>query len=51
MSIDYTREDLEKLSEEDLDEIVHDLKGKEAARINNCGKEHQISWILGEQPL
>ncbi len=43
-----TREELEKLSEEDLDELVHDLKGQEAAAINNQGKEAQISYILGD---
>ncbi len=43
-----TREELEKLSEEDLDDLVHDLKGQEAAAINNQGKETQISYILGD---
>lgn len=43
-----TREELEALGEEDLDEMVHDLKGEEAAAINNAGKEVQIAFILGE---
>lgn len=43
-----TREELEKLSEEALDEMVHDLKGEEAAAINNGGKDAQIAYILGE---
>ena len=33
-----TREELEQLSDEDLDEMVHDLKAAEAAEINNPGK-------------
>jgi hypothetical protein len=33
--------------EEDLDEIVHDLKGAEAAEINNGGREAQIRFIDG----
>jgi hypothetical protein len=32
----------------ELDEIVHDLKGEEAAAINNAGKEAQIAYILQE---
>jgi len=43
-----TRKELEKLSEEELDEMVHDLKSKEAAEINNGGKDAQINYILGE---
>jgi ribosomal protein L29 len=45
--MDYTREQLEQMSEEELDEIVHDLKSEEAAEINNQGKEAQIEYILG----
>ncbi len=44
--MDYTRERLEQMSEEELDEIVHDLKGEEAAEINNRGKDAQIVYIL-----
>ena len=42
------REELEAMNEEQLDEIVHDLKGEEAAAINNQGKEAQIAYILRE---
>lgn len=42
------REELEKLSEEDLDEMVHALKGQEAADINNAGRDAQIAYIIGE---
>lgn len=45
--MDYTREQLEAMTEEELDEIVHDLKSEEAAEINNQGKEGQIEYILG----
>jgi hypothetical protein len=44
--MDYTREQLEVMTEEELDEIVHDLKGGEAAEINNRGKDAQIEFIL-----
>jgi Glu-tRNA(Gln) amidotransferase subunit E-like FAD-binding protein len=44
--MDYTREQLEAMTEEELDEIVHDLKSEEAAEINNRGKEAQIQYIL-----
>jgi hypothetical protein len=44
-----TREELMVLSEEDLDELVHDLKGEEAAAINNRGREAQVAYILGEE--
>lgn len=43
-----TREELLAMSEEDLDELVHDLKGEEAAAINSQGKDAQIAYILGE---
>lgn len=43
-----TREELQAMSEEDLDELVHDLKGEEAAAINNQGKDAPIAYILGE---
>ncbi len=45
--MDYTREQLDGMTEEELDEIVHDLKAEEAAEINNQGKEAQIEYILG----
>lgn len=44
--MDYTRERLEQMTEEELDEIVHDLKAGEAAEINNQGKDAQIEYIL-----
>jgi len=44
--MDYSREQLEAMTEEELDEIVHDLKAEEAAEINNQGKEAQIDYIL-----
>jgi hypothetical protein len=43
-----TREELEIMDEGELDEMVHDLKGKEAADINNSGRDCQIAYILGE---
>lgn len=43
-----TRKELLAMSEEDLDELVHDLKGEEAADINNQGRDAQIAYILGE---
>jgi hypothetical protein len=45
--MDYTREQLGVMTEEELDEIVHDLKSEEAAEINNRGKDAQIEYILG----
>ena len=44
-----TEEELEEMSIEDLDELVHDLKAEEASVINNAGREAQIEYILGEQ--
>ena len=41
------REDLEKMDVEDLDELVHEAKGAEAAEINNGGKDAQIDFLLG----
>lgn len=38
---------LELLGEEELDEMVHDLKGEEAAEINNGGRDAQIKYLLG----
>lgn len=46
MSLTGNKEDLLALSEEELDELVHDLKGQEAAEINNQGKEAQVDYIL-----
>ena len=44
--MDYVREQLEGMTEEELDEIVHNLKAEEAAEINNQGKDAQIEYIL-----
>lgn len=41
-----TREILEAKSTEDLDEAVHDMKGEEAAAINNSGREEQIQYLI-----
>ena len=41
------QQELEQYSWDDLCEIVHDMKGEEAASINNAGKEEQIDYILG----
>jgi hypothetical protein len=43
-----TMEELMGMSEEDLDELVHALKGEEAAAINNQGRDAQVDYILGE---
>jgi hypothetical protein len=45
--MDYTRKQLEVMTEEELDEIVHYLKAEEAAEINNRGKAAQIEYIMG----
>ncbi len=34
------------ITEEDLDELVHDFKAEEAAEINNAGLEAQLKYIL-----
>lgn len=34
------------ITEEDLDELVHELKSEEAAEINNRGLEAQLEYIL-----
>ena len=36
------------MTEEELDDLVHDSKAEEAAEINNQGKDAQISYLLGE---
>ncbi len=43
-----TKEELEEMRADDLDELVHDLKAEEASVINNAGREAQIEYILGE---
>ncbi len=44
----YTKEQLEKMSTEERDDLVHDLKDNEATDINNGGKDVQIEYILKE---
>lgn len=42
------------LSEEDLDELVHELKSQEASGINNGGRDEQVAYllhVLGEKEL
>jgi len=34
------------ITEEDLDEVVHEFKAEEAAEINNAGLEAQLEYIL-----
>lgn len=34
------------LSEEDLDELVHEAKSQEASEINNEGREAQIAFLI-----
>ena len=40
-----TCEELLALTEEELDELVHDSKGAEAAAINNAGREAQLEYL------
>ena len=42
------REELEKMNDEELDELVYDIKAQEAATINNAGKEAQIDYLLSD---
>lgn len=35
-----------RLLESDLDELVHELKAREAADVNNSGLEKQIGYII-----
>ena len=44
-----TRKELEEMTTEQLDELVHEEKAQEAATVNNGGKEAQISFLLGEE--
>jgi hypothetical protein len=48
MSGEYTREQLEMMDELELDEIVIELKCREASEINNGGPDGQIRYILGQ---
>ncbi len=40
------RDELDEMSEEELDELVHAYKDEEAACINNQGKDAQIDYLL-----
>jgi len=40
--------ELAEMSEEELDDVVHELKSLEAAQINNDGRDAQLAYI-GEQ--
>jgi hypothetical protein len=40
------KKELEKMDDDELDELIHDIKSAEAAEINNQGREAQISYIL-----
>ncbi len=46
-----TRDELEQMSQEDLDEAVHEAKAEEAAEINNNGRSAQILYLLGEDRI
>ncbi len=37
--------ELEEMGEEELDDVVHELKALEAAQINNAGRDAQIVYI------
>lgn len=37
------------LSQDELDEMVHDLKGQEASEMNNQGRDAQLAYIAGSQ--
>ena len=42
------RAELEKLTQEELDEAVRDAKADEASEINQEGRDAQIDYLLGE---
>ena len=44
-----TRKELETLSEEELDDLVYEAKGDEAATINNNGKDAQLDYLVGPE--
>ena len=45
------KQSYETYTDEQLDEIVHDLKSTEAADINNRGRNAQIEYIIGQPPI
>jgi hypothetical protein len=48
---EVTLEYLESLDEEDLDELVAEIKSEEAAEINNGGKDAQVRFIASAYGL
>lgn len=38
----------ETMTQEELDDAVHEAKAEEAAAINNAGREAQIAYLRGE---
>lgn len=38
----------EKMTQEELDEAVHEAKAGEAAMINNAGRACQLAYLRGE---
>ena len=49
MDQSLTKKNLKGMAPEDLDELVYELKGEEAAAINNGGKESQIEYLTDEE--
>ena len=43
---EFGLDDVADLSQEFLDEKVHDFKGGEASDINNSGREEQMAYLL-----
>jgi hypothetical protein len=41
-------DELQGMSTEDLDEMVHEAKAEEASEINNKGREAQIAYLIGD---
>jgi hypothetical protein len=39
------------ITSEDLDEAVHDAKGREASDINNAGVSAQLMYLIGTRDL
>ena len=49
MDKSVARKNLEAMSCEDLDELVHEAKAEEAARINNSGHHVQVAYLIGDE--
>jgi len=41
-------QDYDKMTQDDLDGLVHDTKSIEASDINNAGRDYQIAYLNGE---